>query len=156
MSISHLYEDMIRVIDSKIESKITEHSGSLENGKNCNLNLLTSQVYKGKSANSEDIHRFFPAGVVFHDEVLLKRVTLTTTPAISPNVKHILKIIQQSLTSNNLDVEQVFEKHGTSIAHAQILNKNIKGIVSFQLDCVSGNTPTPFTGEATLTLEIII
>ncbi len=60
-----------------------------------NLNIICSQGFKGKkeiSSKTNDIYKFFPAGVVLPTDAVIEKISLTTTNDTIENSKHKLTI----------------------------------------------------------------
>jgi hypothetical protein len=128
-----------------------------------NLNIICSQGFKGKkqkSSTTDDIYRFFPAGIVFPSDAYINKVYLTTTNDPVANSTHKLIMISSDPLKplQPAQTEDVLEKQGENLYCCKDFTKAIGSKkVIFQLDSYTGNVPTPiFTGESTLTLEISV
>ncbi len=127
-----------------------------------NLNIICSQGFKGKkeiSSKTNDIYKFFPAGVVLPTDAVIEKISLTTTNDTIENSKHKLTIkISDPLNLSDVQTETVFEKLGSQLYFSQPFRKQVGNKkISFQLDSFVESAPVPiFTGESTLTLEISV
>lgn len=127
-----------------------------------NLNIICSQGFKGKkgiTSRTDDIYKFFPAGVVLPTDAIIEKISLTTTNDTVENSKHKLTIkISDPLNSGDVQTETVFEKLGSQLYFSQQFRKPVGNKkISFQLDSFVDSAPVAiFAGESTLTLEISV
>ncbi len=74
-----------------------------------NLNIICSQGFKGKkeiSSKTNDIYKFFPAGVVLPTDAVIEKISLTTTNDTIENSKHKLTIkISDPLNLSDVQTE---------------------------------------------------
>lgn len=126
-----------------------------------NLNIICSQGFRGKkeiSSRTDDIYRFFPAGIIFPKDVCIEEIALTTTNDPTANSKHILRMIVSDPSSEGApQMETIFEKAGTKLSESKTHNRSVGGKkISFQLDSYVDSTASMFSGESTLTLTISV